>query len=279
MNLYALSYRPDTLSEPSEGHIGLAEVNKGLFRILQGYAICIGTVLGAVGLLCYVGSQVSGGFIAKKSAESLSTILFAGALILFLTGLYGLATIVRGKWNCLMSAPDALNAKWMMFGSIVCVLTGPALNLSSGFVVEQKQGASRMSKSKDTLSVVVRAIEDFKEDPTALDTNRYIQLAGDLAGLLSTVFFVLFLRAVALACNSPVRARLAEGYLLFTILLVGAVVVFLMNPARFLARPDLLLGLAGGWLLCGLWYFFLILNTISCIGATLSGPRSPLSAR
>jgi hypothetical protein len=112
----------------------------------------------------------------------------------------------------------------------------------------------------------------------ALGTRDYIKLAGDFAGLLSTLFFVLFLRALALCCGDTTRARFAELFLLFVGLLVGGVVFFFLNPSLFLARPQLLIGLAIGWLVSALWYFLLILSTIGCISNILDRPRSRLSA-
>ena len=83
---------------------------------------------------------------------------------------------------------------------------------------------------------------------------------------------------MALCCNDAVRARLAVFYLLFTVLLVAAVVVFVVNPSLFLAHPQLLLGVAGGGLLGALWYFYLILSALSGINDHLARRRSALSA-
>jgi hypothetical protein len=109
-----------------------------------------------------------------------------------------------------------------------------------------------------------------------LSTRAYVKLAGQGIGMLSGVFFVLFLRAVALCTGAPLRARFAELYLVFMTLLVIGVVILLRNPAFMLSRPQLLLGLIGGWLIAGPWYFCLIMSTSIGISYNLvRGNREP----
>ena len=79
-----------------------------------------------------------------------------------------------------------------------------------------------------------------------------------------------FLRAVALGWGAQGRARFAELYLLFLALLVAGVVVLLCKPSFMLARPQLLLALASGWLMAGLWYLVLILSMVIGISNMLA---------
>jgi hypothetical protein len=263
--------------DPNDVEIGLADIRKGIVRIVLGYLTLLGGVLALAGLFGYVVYQMRDGY-SRKAAEEASTVLFAGVLVFGLVCLFGFASIVRGKWNCLMSAPERYHAKWLMYGSILCILMGPALNIASAFIGVDKEESARLSKARKDPAALVKEIEEYKKNITDLGTHTYIKLAGDFAGMLSTVFFVLFKRAVALCCRDRPRAIIAELYLLFSGLLVAGVVYFFVHPAAFFARPELLLGLAAGWLFSGLWYFLLLVSTIVCVSNVLVRRRSPLSA-
>jgi hypothetical protein len=263
--------------EPNDVEIGLADIRKGILRIVMGYLMLLGGIMAMVGLFVYVGYQMRDGY-SRKAAEEASTVLFAGLLVFGLLCLFSFACIVRGKWNCLMSAPERYHAKWLMFGSILCVLVGPALNVTSLFVGVDKEESARISQARKDPAALLKEIEEYKKSMKGLGTRAYTKLAGDFAAMLSTIFFVLFLRAVALCCNDRPRALIAELYLLFTGMLVAGVVFFFVNPVPFMKRPELLLGLAAGWLFSGLWYLLLIVSTIVCISNVLSRPRKSLSA-
>src|SRR5262249_5940609 len=99
---------------------------------------------------------------------------------------------------------------------------------------------------------------------------------GDVFGMLSGIFFVLFLRAVARCFGDLGRMRVAEMYLIFGAVLTAASVYFFLHPLQILAKPELLLALGGGWLVSGLWYLLLLISTSSCIAEGLARRRSPL---
>jgi hypothetical protein len=263
--------------EPNDAEIGLADIRTGILRIVMGYLILLGGILALAGLCVYVGFQLREGY-SRKTAEEASTVLFAGLLVFGLLSLFSVGCIVRGKWNCLMAAPERYHAKWLMFASILCVLVGPALNVASFLVGADKEESARISQARKDPAALLKQMEEYKKSMKDLGTRTYTKLAGDFAAMLSTVFFVLFLRAVALCCHDRPRALMAELYLLFTGLLVAGVVYFFINPVPFLKRPELLLGLLGGWLFSALWYFLLIISTLVCIGNILSRPRKSLSA-
>jgi hypothetical protein len=263
--------------DPNDEEIGLPDIRKGIARIVLGYLTLLGGMLALAGLVVYVAYQLREGY-SRKAAEEASTVLFAGVLVFGLICLFGFACIVRGKWNCLMSAPERYHAKWLMYGSILCILMGPALNIASVFTGLDEEESARLSKARKDPAALVKEIEEYKKGLKDHGTHTYIKLAGDFAGMLSTVFFVLFLRAVSLCCKDRPRAIIAELYLLFSGLLVAGVVCFFVNPAPFFTRPELLLVLAAGWLFSGLWYFLLMVSTIVCISNILARRRSPLSA-
>lgn len=268
MNLQTLYYLPQPASEMKDPTLGLPDLRKGLWTVLMGYLLSLGAVLAAGGVVAYLVIQSGGEPLSRKAVENASTLLFAMTLLLGLAGLGSLILVVRGKWMCLSSAPELFHAKWMMFMSILCVLAGPALN-SGAFLVGESKADARARAKNQTLALL-QQVDQLKEGMPELDTRARVKLAGQGIGMLSGVFFVLFLRAVALGWGSSWRARFAELYLFFVALLVAGVVVLLRKPSYMLAHPQLLLGLAGGWMIAGLWYFALILSVVAGISKMLA---------
>lgn len=285
MKLHTAYYLPESVDEMADPIIGLPDLGKGLNTILKGYLLSLASVLTAVGVLWYLISLYGVGPLTPKSSEQASTMLFAAALLLGLAGLGSVVLILRGKWLCLASAPEQYHAKWMMYLSIVCVLAGPALNLGAFLIGDSK--ATRRSHTQNHAAILLHEIEKYEDGIRQLDTRGYVELAGQVIALLSTIFFVLFLRAVALCWGARTRVLFTELYLLFLGVLVAGVVLFLWKPFFVLARPRLLLALGGGWLFAGLWYFVLILSTAIGIryilaiqprnGANLDAPEPPRS--
>jgi hypothetical protein len=260
MNPYILCYDPEPSRDQVDPTIGLSDLHRGLQTIVVGYLLSLAAFLGTAGVLWYVTNEIANASSSWKAIEKVSTLLFATALLLALIELGSLSLIVRGKWTCLMNAPEHFQAKWLMFLSISCILAAPALHVGSFFMGEAKEDP-KASASTKTSAALLREFEDYKRGMRTLDSRGYVKLVGNLAALLSSVFFVLFLRAVALCWGAQQRVRLAELYLVFVTLLAVGLVVFLWNPSYMLAKPRLLLGLGSGWLIAGLWYLGLILNT------------------
>lgn len=267
MTLQTLSYVPQEQCNQPDPTIGLSELRRGLWLVVLGYLSMIALLVGAGLGLWLAFSESAEASRSRAAAEDLEVYLFAGCMVFLLLGLASIALVIRGKWVCLMHAPETFHAKWFMFGAIVCILTGPALNFGSSLIGEQAPNSARKSKAAHVTAVIRRDYEEYKKGVPTLDTRGWTKVAGDIAGLLSTVFFVLFLRAVALCWGYQARARFAELYLVFMAILVAGIVVLVRNPAYAIHRPQLLLGLAGGWLLSGVWYFLLILGTISGLHA------------
>ncbi len=276
MNLHTLCYAAEPSREQVDPTIGLSDIRKGLHSIVQGYLLLLGAIGGAAGVLFYVVTEINKTSSPWKAMEKVSALLFTTALLLCLAVGASLSLIVRGKWRCLMNAPEHFHAKWLMFLSIVCVLASPALNVGASLLGESEQD-SRAGAQKRTSDALLREFEECKRGLPALGTRGAVKLAGNLAGLLSSVFFVLFLRAVALCWGARGRAFWAEAYLMCVAVLAAIVVVVVRKPALALAHPGLLLGLAAGWLICGLWYFGLILSTSAGITNILNRRSSELS--
>lgn len=268
MNLHTLSCLPPPPREMVDPMLGLPDLRKGLNIILMGYLLSIGAILSACAVVGYLIFQAGDEPPSRQALEQASTVLFTMVLLLGLAGIGSLTLVVRGKLICLSSAPELFHAKWMMFTSILCVVAAPALNLGAFLAGESKVGARGRASSQT--SALLRSLDDYKQGILELDTRGRIKVAGQILGLLSGVFFVLFLRAVALGWNAQGRARFAEFYLLFLALLVAGVVALFWKPSYMLARPRLLLGLAGGWLIAGLWYFALIVSTVADISNILA---------
>lgn len=265
MNLHTLSYLREPVREKADPTLGLPDLRKGLNTILMGYLLALGAFFAACGIVSYLILQAGD---ARKAGEQASTLLFTMALLLGLAGIGSITLIVRGKWMCLLSAPELFHAKWMMFMSILCVLAAPALNAGALFFAETKADA-RGRASNQTFALLDK-LDQYKHEIPDLGTRGFVKLAGQAIGMFSGVFFVLFLRAVALGWGAQGRARFAELYLFFLALLVAGVVALVWKPDYMLARPQLLLGLAAGWLIAGLWYFILILSMVIGIGNMLT---------
>lgn len=283
MKLRTQSYLLEPPRESADPMLGLRDLRKGLNCVLLGYLCTAAAFLGAAGIIWYLIVQMAGTSQARKAADDASVVIFTLALLLPITGLASLILVIRGKWLCLMSAPEQCHAKWMMYLSMLCILAGPLLNWSTLLFKEDKPADRGRPANSMSVARIQYEIDAYKEGLPELSTRDYVKLAGKGIGLLSGVFFVLFLRALAQSWGSWVRARLAELYLLFVAVLVAGVVVLIRNPSYLLERPQLLLGLGAGWLLSVLWYFGLILNTSIGISYLLARrppePEPVLTAR
>jgi hypothetical protein len=249
--------------------LGLPDLRKGLNTILMGYLLSVGAVLAACGVVAYFVIKAGSASLTRGAVEKASTVLFAVVLLLGVAGVGSLILIVRGKWLCLSSAPESFHAKWMMFMSILCLLAAPALN--TGVFLVGKSKTDARGGTSNPAAALLEDIDQFnKHGMPDLDTRAYVKLAGQAFGMLSGVFFVLFLRAVALGWGAPWRARFAELYLFFLALLVVGLVVLIWKPSYMMAHPQLLLALIGGWLIAGLWYLTLILIMVISISSMLA---------
>jgi hypothetical protein len=278
MKLQTANYLPESSAEMADPMIGLPDLRKGLNTILLGYLVSLVASLIMGGLIAYLVVQNMDKRMSMKTVDELSTLLFGAVLVFGLAMIGSVILIVRGKWLCLSSAPEQCHAKWMMFLSILCILTGPTLNFATHFINDPDPGPKR-GGGAIAGQRFLKEIEKFKDGIPPLDAKAYVRLAGQGIGMLSTIFFVLFLRALAKCWGADWRAAFIELYLLFVAILVAGVVVLFWKPAFMLARPPLLLSLGGGWLLAGVWYFALIVSTslgISYILATKSGKKSDI---
>jgi hypothetical protein len=258
--------------EPIE--YGWPAVRSGLHSILLGYLVVVG--MGVFAALLVVGvvytvSQAQG----LPDFVDAALLIYAGIGILFLMGLGSFTLIVKGSIRCLINAPERCGARWLMFVSTLCVVIGPALNFVSG-LVGPKVKPVMVARTTGAADEVNQILREYGKSLQVRDGRAYVALAGNVTNLLSGIFFVLFLRAVARCFDDVARMRVAEAYLLFSGLLTAASVYFFLNPLELLANPQFILLLVGAWVLSGLWYFMLLLSTSACIFEGLERRRPAL---
>jgi hypothetical protein len=262
---------PPSLEKPS-GSVDAAwiEMSKGLLTVIAGYVLSFVNVAAGIALIWLV----TGGY--RKSVVRVTgddyTLLLAGGGVLFFTSLFSAYLLLRGKWRCVMCAPEHHGAKWLMFASMICVCAGPAMNFASGFVAapEAMQAAGDTHDRSDASRVAALYVERLRE----LNTAAFMRLTGSVIGVLGPIFFVLFLRAVHGCLGSFMGARFTEMYLLFLVLLFAGSLCLLLD-SRVRIQADLLIALAIGWVVATVWYFLLILGAVVGITAHLNAPRPP----
>jgi hypothetical protein len=257
------------LNERLRMETGWNDVVSGLGKVLLGYLIfIIGAIVGT-GLI--VGSAVSWIFAEGARAGGLPPMgaiwmLWIGLGILSVVGTWGYLTIIAGQWMCLHGASERHGARWMMFFCLTALLAIPALDIASGI-------GGNMQRGPD----LNRGAIGFRE-MRFTKMARFMQLASAASGLMYSVFFLLFLRAVARCHASPAHVALVNLYLIFVAGLVAVTVgvAFLGLRGKLPPGLDPVLWLGGAWVVCFLFYLFLIGAIRSCITRSLARVKSPL---
>jgi hypothetical protein len=237
---------------------GWKEVSKGLYGILLAHLLMIGSVVFAAGVIVCMVMELEGASPAEKAAgPSMILYLLVGLAGIVLLCSYGM--ILKNMWRCLMHAPERNHAKWLMFASILCILMGPALSTCAGFFGAGASVEIGEDEVKETpADAKYGRVGGYAKALSVRRTDGCLRLAGSALGLLSSLFFVLFLRATALCFDHHLRARLAEFCLLFTVILAGVSFTLFQDPMQMLSQPELLLGLAAGALVSFLLYLALV---------------------
>jgi len=189
---------------------GWSEVCKGLYGILCGYLLIFGSMIGAVVLAVTVISQLAAAH-PHDGASGVFSVLVVGAIVLVLLLLAGYGLIIRNQWRCLRNAPEHCGAKWWMFATMICIVAGPALGIATSLAGGRDRPAQASLDGKAALPMTFR--EALAESKKAGAAAAPMKIVSSVIGLLSQLFFVLFLRSVALSFNDGFRARIAEMYL------------------------------------------------------------------
>ncbi len=259
-------------------------VREGLHKILMGYALILGIiVLTALAVLFLILEVVQGKVVDAVIDAAL--LLYFGMGIIFILSLWSLLLIIGGKVRCLVNAPERMGAKWMLFVSLVCFCVTPALDFLS-YILPSKLSPEQVQtlvaktpvfqtkgKPKDASALIktFNQLRDFVISLMLLDGRAWLAVGGHAASLMSLVFFVLFLRAVALCFYDKLRQRLAELYLLFLGFLVfGSYYMFFKPPDEPEEALRYLLVIALGWFLALVWYVLLIFSATTGISRGLA---------
>jgi uncharacterized membrane protein len=235
------SARASLLFEP-----GWPDVRQGLGLILRGYFVMIAAILLVAAVFVFL-FGLDPADRSKTSWQVRDIGLFLGLGALAVGSLYSYGCIVVGHWRCLMNAPERHGAKWLMFACITCVLAGPALNFASGL-----SGIQRTPK-------VQRGLKDMGEVKYTKE-GAIMQAASGGINVLGTVFFMLFLRAVARCFEDATRAWLANLYLIFVVFVFGLTVLMVFASGGPALPTAHLLELGAAWLACFLGYLFMVAN-------------------
>jgi hypothetical protein len=274
MNLSSMRYLepahapvPDKLSVGDE--LGWTEVSKGLISVLGAYVLGIINGIASVMLIWFT----TAGFrrpVHQITGDDLTLFLVGGAM-LFFSSLYSSYLLLRGKWRCMMNAPERRSARWLMFASIVCVFAGPAINLASSFVGAPaiKIRPAEIEKHPSAAKAAALYVEQLRDN----DVGAYMRLGGAILAPFGPIFFVLFLRALHNCLENSLGARFTELYLLFLALLTAGTLSLVLD-SRVHIRSDLLAYVGIGWLIAVVWYFLLIVGGVISIAAHLNSSRS-----
>lgn len=226
---------------------GWPDVARGLTLIFRGYVLFVVCMLLGAGLLWLIADRHSEmGRLTKKLLGSWEAGVYLGLAIglggPFLAG----GMVLLGRWRCLSYAPERHGAKSLILCCTTSLLLGLVL-LVAGVLA--------------FLSENVRTIRYGWHGEIHLDLSLptlILECACFGVFIISDVFFVLFLRAVAFCLRDEGKARHADLYLVFTAFLVGgSLYIVLGNPA--LARqPEFLIMLTGCWVLYYAWHTLLV---------------------
>jgi hypothetical protein len=251
---------------------GWKEVSRALYGILLAHLLMIGAVVVAAGVIaCMVLEMADASPAEKAGGPSMVLYLVVGLAGLVLLSSYGL--ILKNLWRCLMHAPERNHAKWLMFASILCILMGPALSTCAGFFGAGQPAEAAADEPRAVPSRFAGA-RGYAKVLSVRRTDGCLRVAGSTVGLLSSIFFGLFLRATALCFEHHVRARLAEGYVLLQVILAGVSFTLIQDPVQLLAHPEMLLGLVAGGLVVFLWYLVLVASVAVGISSAVTTRRS-----
>jgi hypothetical protein len=274
---------------PLNHETGWSEVATGLNRVLIGYFLSFLCACLGVALLVWLSLQATSGSLANaKNAVNASVVLLIGGCLLGLLSLVSFGFVLVGKWACALHAPERHGARWFIFATITCLIVGPVVNIVFG-IAGATEGqldppSARTAPGARTAHVArsIRAARAARADvrraravPEALTRPpTLIQLVGSAVSLATTLFFVLFLRAVGLCFGAENYSRMAELFLFFTGLLLAFTFYLLYTVPPQAIRPLVLLGLGAGWVASLLGYVALVIGARIVINVGLEQVRA-----
>ncbi len=276
MTLLSQQYLTTTPDPEIQAEMGWPGVRKAINLIVFGNLVMVAAVILFIGVLVMVALTATevpatkGPLAAKveKVTEALVVMLTGTAICGFVL-VWGYVMVIRGEWGCLMRAPERCYAKWYMFAAITCLLIGPVSGFITGFLVSMGPPPPAMEELQERIQrnpqEAARWLQDKENQEQFWDAMTrpyvYVRAASAVVGLLSNVFFVLFLRAVNRCWEDDARTTIVDLYLMYTALLGAAPIVIGLVSPKLLTNPALLLAFAGAGLIDFLWYLFALVTT------------------
>jgi hypothetical protein len=251
----------EAAKDPLRTEYGWPEVGKGLNGILLGYAVGTAGVALGVAMLMYAMPTDEMKELIRGNSSTLELVSLLTIGFILLSSLLSYAMILRGKWRCLMNAPERHAARWLIFACMLCMVLGPALNIITSVAGEGAQNYKSLGKGRDGFAEV-----KFE------GVGGILQVVGYVLSMVSTVLFILFLRAVTVCFESKAWQHLINVYVGYATLLIGTTVQMMLNP-RAMMRTEVLLALFVGWVLSGIGYFTLIIGVRFLITTRLAQMR------
>lgn len=219
-------------------------MRSGLGLILRGWVLMIASFfLAAFAIVMIFGRSSAGGFKLGENSRDLCLFLTAGFLVL--AWVYSYGCIIVGHWRCLMNAPERRGAKWLMFACMTCILAVPTLNFASGTSGLRRQ------------PVIKRGLEDVGQVEFT-SAGKIMSAASLGCEVLSTVLFMLFLRAVGRCFDDRACTHLVDLYLGLLAVMVVSTTMFLFGGLKPAVLAMLALPLLAGWGLCFAGYLALL---------------------
>src|SRR5262245_15022685 len=187
--------------------LGWGEVAGGLGRIVFGYFLGSFGVATGLFLLILSFTGVPLKVFNKGDVIAIELTFTAGLIILGASFLGSYYYIWSGKFRCMLHAPERYGTRWLMFGTLLCLTVSPVLEIAVGFTGDGYANYAALKRGE--------ALNNL------FNMMAILQIFGLVAGLLATILFVLFLRAIALCFDSQMCLLAIYTYLFFNVLLIA----------------------------------------------------------
>ncbi len=271
--------KAETPDELLRAELGWQDVASGLSKILFGYGLLAVNFLIIVGLIAYV--VLSNSAPRRPNAQDAIVamwVLYLGIGIVGLLSIYTYAQIFIGKCRCAIHAPERCGARWYIFACLLCIVVGPVVGTINSIAVQSS--VSTPEKKQKLRDELLQKAQGQGGDSGVLAEIRrsftITQIASALVSMSTTVFFVLFLRAIGACFEERLLIQMTDFYLMFSALLMGFTIYLLCATRLDASFLVVLVVLGVGGLIGAAWYLALVVYTRLVILSRLAKLRSPL---
>jgi uncharacterized Tic20 family protein len=236
-------------------------VRLGLTLVLLGYlTLVVGAVVGGA-FLWAANNPAELARYLPVGPEQKNTLTLFGVITLSLSVVVNIVLILIGEWLCMVNASHRQGARELGLVCLICTIVAFTLNVLTLFVGGTKnyEALQRGIDGVDRLEV--------------LQGGGWVQLLGIALVLLNAFVFAQYMRAVAATFGDHGKSRSVDLHVGFASLMLGATIGVPLYIDPVSSRPDVLLGLGAGWLLCLFWHLLLIVGTRRCIALGLEALR------